>query len=154
VSQEHYRLSRPALLVTLILGVFKTATSLDVGAVRGANVECHLQHRVYPSSCHDGPVLHVQCSVASLNHRFVIYLENYTASFTYCPVLCSQSYILLLHTVLSSVHSSIHYFSYPLRCLFTESCDLSLPPVLPYMHRDLSFGLVGSYKICTKEESA
>jgi len=39
VSQEHYRLSHPALLVTLILAVFKTATSLDVGAaVRGANV--------------------------------------------------------------------------------------------------------------------
>jgi len=42
VSQEHYCLSRPALLVTLTLGIFKTATSLDVGAVRGANVESHL----------------------------------------------------------------------------------------------------------------
>lgn len=47
VSQEHNRLSHPVLLVTLILVVFKTATSLDVGAVRcgavrGANVECHL----------------------------------------------------------------------------------------------------------------
>ena len=42
VSQEHYRLSHPALLVTLLLGAFKTATSLAVGAVRAANVECHL----------------------------------------------------------------------------------------------------------------
>ena len=42
VSQENHRLSHPALLVTLILVVFKTATSLEVGAVRGANVESHL----------------------------------------------------------------------------------------------------------------
>jgi len=42
VSQEHYRLSHPVLLVTLILVVFKTATSLDADAVRGANVECPL----------------------------------------------------------------------------------------------------------------
>jgi hypothetical protein len=33
VSQEHYCLTHPALLVTLTLGVFKTETSLDVGVV-------------------------------------------------------------------------------------------------------------------------
>jgi len=40
VSQEHYRLSRPALLVTLILGGFKTSDLL--GCRCGARSECRM----------------------------------------------------------------------------------------------------------------
>jgi len=104
-------------------------------------------------SCHDSPVLHAQSSVAYLNHRFIIYLENYTASLTHCPFLSSQSYSAsLTYCPVLCPQSFIHSFSYPVPCLFTESYDLSLPTVLPSLHRGLSFGLVSSCKICTKEE--
>lgn len=81
-------------------------------------------------SCHDGPVLRIQSSVASLNHRFFIHLENYTASFTHCPFLCSQSYSTSLTSCLFLCSQCYTLLLLP-SPLFTEFQPLLFLPTAP-----------------------